>query len=99
VHKEIALDVATLLRYAGRYEAPSEGIFTVALEHGFLTFETPAEWGLPKLRIRPESKTAFFAAELPLRVTFDAGAKGNATRILIYPPRGQKGIAARRMSS
>lgn len=99
LHREIALDPVILARYAGRYEAPGEGIFTVALERGSLSFEAPAEWGLPKLRIRPESRAAFFAAELPLRVTFETGANGNVKGVLIYPPRGQKGIAARRMSS
>ena len=45
--------------YVGRYEAKGEGIFTIARENDFLTIESPADWGLPKLRIRPESQQDF----------------------------------------
>jgi hypothetical protein len=90
---EISLSVAALDRFAGRYEAAGEGVFTVVREDTFLTFEAPGEWGLPKLRLRPESATDFFVNELPLRVTFQADASG----MLIYPPRGQKAIAAKRL--
>ncbi len=94
---EIALDLAVLAAYAGRYEAEGEGIFVVALEGEFLTFEAPAEWGLPKLRIRPESRREFFASELPLRVTFETEAEGRVTGLLVHPPRGQKAIPAGRV--
>lgn len=93
---EIALDPAQLDRLAGRYEAPGEGIFLVAREAGFLTFEAPADWGLPKLRLRPESPRDFFAAELPLRVAFEISETGTVSGIRISPPRGQKTIPARR---
>ncbi len=96
---EIALDVALLDRYVGRYEAADEGVFTIAREDGFLTIEAPAEWGLPKLRIRPESQQDFFATELPLRVTFQVENDGHVSGILIYPPRGQKAILAGRLGS
>ena len=46
---------------------------SIARENDFLTIESPADWGLPKLRIRPESQRDFFATELPLRVTFQTG--------------------------
>ena len=97
LHTEIPLDAAILGRYVGRYAAQGEGIFTVALESGHLTFAAPAEWGLPKLRIRPESKTDFFAAELPLRIAFQIGPGGSAIGMTIYPPRGQKGLAAKKI--
>ena len=67
-HIEIALDSKVLDSYVGRYEAKGEGIFIVARENDFLTIESPADWGLPKLRIRPESQRDFFATELPVRV-------------------------------
>jgi CubicO group peptidase (beta-lactamase class C family) len=73
-HTEIALDPKVLDSYAGRFEAKGEGIFTVARQNDFLTIESPADWGLPKLRILPESLLDFFAAELPLRVTFICSA-------------------------
>lgn len=94
---EIALSVAALDRYAGRYEAADEGVFTVVREDTFLTFEAPGEWGLPKLRLRPESAQDFFVNELPLRVTFESDTAGAVTGALIYPPRGQKAIAAKRL--
>ena len=37
---------------------------SVACENDFLTLESPADWALPKLRIRPESQRDFFATEL-----------------------------------
>jgi serine-type D-Ala-D-Ala carboxypeptidase/endopeptidase len=97
-HTEIALDPKLLDSYAGRYEARGEGIFTVARAADFLTIESPADWGLPKLRIRPESAQEFFAAELPLRITFTTDNDRRVTGLLIYPPRGQKAVPAHRKS-
>ena len=96
-HTEIALDSATLDKYAGRYEAKGEGIFIVTREGDFLMIESPADWGLPKLRIRPESTQDFFASELPLRVTFNIDNDGRVNGLLIYPPRGQKALPADRI--
>lgn len=96
-HTEISLDSAVLKNYAGRYEAPGEGVFQVALEATFLTIQAPSDWGLPKLRIRPESPRNFFATELPLRVTFQTDSGGHVTGMLVYPPRGQHEIAAQRI--
>src|SRR2546430_920133 len=56
--------------------------------------EPRADWGLPKLRIRPESQRDFFATELPVRVTFQTGPDGKVHSLTIYPPRGQKGVPA-----
>ena len=98
-HTEIPIDSSLLDKYAGRYEAQGEGIFTVARENNFLTIESPADWGLPKLRIRPESLLDFFATELPVRVTFKIHSDGRVTGLLIYPPRGQKAVPANRLSS
>jgi len=66
---EVNLDSAILDSYAGRYTSEAEA-FVVTKEGDFLTILLPAKWGLPKLRLRPESVRDFFAAELPLRVTF-----------------------------
>lgn len=98
-HTEIKVDTALLDKYAGRYEAKGEGIFTVAREADFVTIESPADWGLPKLRIRPESRRDFFASELPLRVTFNIDNDGRPSGLLIYPPRGQKAVPALRINS
>ena len=96
---EISLAAAILETYAGRYEAPDEGIFEIILEASFLNIQAPPDWGLPKLRLHPESAHDFFATELPLRVTFQTGSDGHVTGMLIYPPRGQKPVPANRMSS
>jgi D-alanyl-D-alanine-carboxypeptidase/D-alanyl-D-alanine-endopeptidase len=94
---EVALDTAVLDSYAGRYEAPDEGVFIVGRERDFLTIQLPTAWGLPKLRIRPESLRAFFAAELPLRVTFQTASEGRVSAVLVHPPRGQRPILASRI--
>jgi hypothetical protein len=96
-HTEIVLEAAVLDSYVGRYEAPGEGVFAVVREGGFLTFDAPADWGLPKLRLHPESRRDFFAKELPLRVTFQVDGQGRASGMLIYPPRGQKAVPASRV--
>lgn len=92
-HTEIALDPAVLKAYAGRYDAPGEGVFTIAFDGGALTIEAPADWGLPKLRLRPESDHDFFVSELPLRVSFESGG-----RMLVYPPRGQKAVSGTKIA-
>ena len=98
-HIEIALDSKVLDSCVGRYEAKGEGIFTIARENNFLTIESPADWGLPKLRIRPESQRDFFATELPLQVTFQTGPDGKVRSLTIYPPRGQKGVPANKLAA
>jgi hypothetical protein len=108
-HTEIAVDSKVLDSYAGQYEAKGEGIFIVAREKDFLTIESPADWGLPKLRIRPESQRDFFAIDLPLRITFtcraissEGGTIDNnnlVTGLLIYPPRGQKAVPANKLAA
>src|SRR5207248_11720426 len=58
-----------------------------------------ADWGLPKLRIRPENQRDFFASELPFRVTFQTGSDGKVHDLTIYPPRGQKGVPANKLAA
>jgi hypothetical protein len=96
---EIALDSAVLDRYAGRYEAQGEGVFIIVRERDFLTIQLPADWGLPKLRLRPESLRDFFASELPLRVTFQTDPDGGVNGLLVHPPRGQHAIPASKIGS
>jgi len=95
-HTEIALDAAALDACAGYYEAEDEGTFTIVRERNFLTLQTPIGWGLPKFRLRPESRTEFFVSELPIRVTFQMDSGGRVSGVLVYPPRGQRGIPAKR---
>lgn len=95
---EIALDLTILDSYAGRYTSGTEA-FIIAREGAFLTIQLPGDWGLPKLRLRPESLRDFFAAELPLRVTFQTDNEGRVTGLLVHPPRGQKSVPATRIRS
>jgi serine-type D-Ala-D-Ala carboxypeptidase/endopeptidase len=94
---EISVDATTLDDYVGRYEAPG-GPFLIARENDFLTIVLPASWGLPKLRLRAESPRDFYTAELPIRITFQAGGNGRTSSLLIYPPRAQQGILATKTS-
>jgi serine-type D-Ala-D-Ala carboxypeptidase/endopeptidase len=98
-HVEITLDPKVLDSYVGRYKAKGEEIFIVARENDFLTLESPADWGLPKLRIRSEGQQVFFATELPVKVTFQAGPDGKVSGLTIYPPRGQKGVPANKLAT
>jgi len=96
-HTEIALPSAILDTYAGQYEEPEEGLFIIARDGDFLTIRLPNNWGLPKLRLRPESLENFFVAELPLRVSFPTGSDRRVNGRLAYPPRGQHSLSAKRM--
>jgi serine-type D-Ala-D-Ala carboxypeptidase/endopeptidase len=95
---EIALDPATLEDYTGRFEASGEGIFTIAREGDHLTVQVPESWGLPVLRLRPESPADFFVMELPLRVSFESAGDKRSATILVYPPRGQRPVRASRQN-
>ncbi len=96
---EIPLATAVLDTYVGRYEAPGEGLFRFVREGDFLMIQLPADWGLPRMHLRPETPRDFFTSELPLRVTFQTGADGRVSGVLIHPPRGQAAILAKRIDS
>jgi len=96
---EIVLDVPTLDLYVGQYEAKDEGTFAISRDHDFLTIQLPGGWGLPKLRLRPETRQDFFVAELPVRVLFQTDNDGRVNGLLLYPPRGQHALPANRLSS
>jgi D-alanyl-D-alanine-carboxypeptidase/D-alanyl-D-alanine-endopeptidase len=98
-HTEIVLDVPALDLYDGQYEAKDVGTFTISRDHDFLTIQLPADWGLPKLHLRPETRQDFFVAELPVRVSFQTDSEGRVNGLLLYPPRGQHALPANRLSS
>jgi D-alanyl-D-alanine-carboxypeptidase/D-alanyl-D-alanine-endopeptidase len=95
---EITLDARVLDTYVGQYEAKDEGAFIVAREGSLLTIQAPAAWGLPKLRLRPESLREFFTSELPLRVVFQVDDAGHVTGVLVHPPRGQGAVQTSRIN-
>jgi serine-type D-Ala-D-Ala carboxypeptidase/endopeptidase len=96
---EVTLNPATFDTYVGNYEAVEEGIFEIGRENDSLTIRSPAEWGLPKFRLHPESRQDFFVAELPMRVAFQFESDGSVKKMLVYPPRGQHAIAAVRLTN
>jgi CubicO group peptidase (beta-lactamase class C family) len=98
-HTEINLGSAVLDTCAGQYEAEGVGVFNIARDDGFLTIQLPADWGLPKFRLRPETQRDFFVAELPVRVTFQTDNEGHVNGLLLYPPRGQHPLPANRIHS
>jgi serine-type D-Ala-D-Ala carboxypeptidase/endopeptidase len=98
-HHEISLAATVLDRYMGQYSAEDVGTFKIARDRDFLTLQLPIDWGLPIFRLRPESPTDFFVAELPVRVTFQTATDGQVNGVLVYPPRGQHGIPAKRIDS
>jgi serine-type D-Ala-D-Ala carboxypeptidase/endopeptidase len=98
-HTEITLDSAVLDAYAGQYEAVEEGLFKIIRERDFLTLQLPLSWGLPRFRLSPEGRRDFFVAELPIRVSFETNKDGRVTGLLVYPPRGQHALPAKRISS
>jgi D-alanyl-D-alanine-carboxypeptidase/D-alanyl-D-alanine-endopeptidase len=93
---EITLPASTLDTLAGDYRAEGEGVFAIVRDGAFLTITAPEDWGLPRLRLRPESPRDFFASELPLRVQFQSDESGRATGVVIHPPNGNQPIRAGR---
>ena len=98
-HTEIAIDSVVLDSYAGRYQAQEEGIFNITRERDFLTIQMPPGWGLPKFRLRPESRRDFFVAELPIRVTFQTNDHGGVNGLVVYSPRSQHALPASKITS
>jgi len=99
VHSEIALTSTTLDSYIGRYEGLDGETFIVGREGDYLKIKLPSDWGLPNLRVRPETHTRFFVSELPLRLEFETDANGQVAGMLVYPPRGQRALHTTRVSS
>jgi hypothetical protein len=96
---EIAIDPAQLDLYVGNYEADGEGVFEVVREGDSVAIRAPPEWGLPKFRLHPENRQDFFVAELPMRVAFQFESSGSVKKMIIYPPRGQHGVPAVRVTT
>jgi CubicO group peptidase (beta-lactamase class C family) len=96
-HIETALSSTVFDGCTGQYEVPDEGVFNVTREGDFLMLHVPVSWGLPKFRLHPESRSDFFVAELPLRVTFQTDSKGRISGLLLYPPRGQHALPAKKI--
>jgi D-alanyl-D-alanine-carboxypeptidase/D-alanyl-D-alanine-endopeptidase len=93
---EITLASDVLDQYVGNYVVEDEGTFEIKREHDFLVLKLPVAWGLPHLRLHPESRSDFFVKELPMRVIFDMDANGRVADFLLYPRRAQHPLRAQR---
>ncbi|MGH8436575.1 MAG: serine hydrolase, partial [Pseudomonas sp.] len=71
----VDVHVATLRRYAGKYEMTTLGglLLTVELQEGQLRIQLP---GQPALPLRPTSMTSFEVVGAPARMTFNTAADG-----------------------
>jgi CubicO group peptidase (beta-lactamase class C family) len=69
----VDVPVATLRRYAGKYEMTTLGamLLTVELQQGQLRLQVP---GQPALPLRPTSMTEFEVVGAPARITFNTAA-------------------------
>lgn len=84
--KEIQVDPALFDRYAGRYEPGPGAVFTITREGDALMIQLP---GIPKLRLRAESERDFFVAEnTRVTVSFEIGADGRVTGLILKSPAG-----------
>ncbi|HEV8631500.1 MAG TPA: serine hydrolase [Thermoanaerobaculia bacterium] len=81
VHQAIALDPATLDRYAGRYELAPGFVLEVRHEGAHLMAQAT---GQATLEIFPQSASEFFVAEVDAQVTFQLGADGVATGLVLH---------------
>ncbi len=79
--KEVVLDPKTLDGYAGRYQLAPNFILTVTNEGGHLMAQAT---GQSKAEIFAESKTDFFLKVVDAQFTFQLGADGKATGVVLH---------------
>lgn len=93
---KIKLDSRSLSNYEGKFRTGDGEIFILKQQDENLLLESPPDWGLPVLKIHPESITSFFMEELPMKIVFSQET-GKKESIMIYPPRRKDGIQALRV--
>ncbi len=84
-----------LERYVGRYQLPTAGIATVAIENGKLTIST----GDIHLTLAAKSADHFFAIERPLQFDFSGDAKGKADAVTVVEEGKPVGRGVRSVSA
>lgn len=72
-HKEIALDVKIIEKYAGQYEVGPGLVVTFTVENGKLTGQLGDQ---PKFGLVPEAENRFFAKDKNATITFNKDASG-----------------------
>src|SRR4029450_8628045 len=76
----VDVPVATLRRYAGKYEMTTLGnlLLTVEVQRGLLQLQVP---GQPALPLRPTSMTTFEVVGAPAQITFNTAADSSVEGI------------------
>ena len=77
----VEIDPAVLPNYVGRYQLGPEMELTVTTEGGRLFVEAA---GQGKLEVFPESETKFFAKVVDAQVSFETGADGKASGLVLH---------------
>ena len=80
-HKAVAVDAATLARYAGVYQLFAGFDLTVSVENGQLMVQVT---GQPKLPVFAESPTKFFYKVVDAQITFVQGKNGNVDTLFLH---------------
>jgi len=87
-HTAVTLDPAVLDRYVGRYQLSAAATLTVTRSGNQLSAQLA---GQPAFEIYPESETGFFLKIVDAQLTFETGADGKATAVVLH----QNGLTPR----
>jgi hypothetical protein len=79
--KIVAVDPKLYDRYVGRYELTPHFILTVTRDEAHLYTQAT---GQPKFEIFPSSDRDFFLKVVDAQLTFETGAEGPATRVILH---------------
>jgi len=84
-HTEIAIDPELLDNYVGRYQFAPNVVFEITRDGGRLFAQTLAQ-GLaaPKFELFAEAEKKFFARVADNQITFQTGADGRATSLIVH---------------
>ncbi|HEX3797952.1 MAG TPA: serine hydrolase [Verrucomicrobiae bacterium] len=80
-HVEIKLNSKTLTNYSGRYQFSPEIFFSVRVANGHLEGQMTGQGYLP---LFAESDTEFFNDSVAATITFNRGADGKATSLVLH---------------
>jgi serine-type D-Ala-D-Ala carboxypeptidase/endopeptidase len=81
VHLQVALDLAKLPSYAGRYPITPEFVLTVTARQGRLMVRAT---GQDEYEVYPESETKFFYRVVDAQITFELGPDGSAVALVLH---------------
>ena len=92
-HTEIRIDPTLLDNYIGRYQVTPHLVLEITRDGGRLFAQGLAQLpqnrpgvptGLPKFELFAEGEHSFFARVTDQQITFDIGADGRATRLIVH---------------